>query len=160
MFSLLLLLVLSNAQADQIVPRWGLEKNIIAYGTGNGERMFSLSYVYDFGPDKNMLLRGQVGGWITKQKERESSPFGSLQWGYRVENIFMGFFVEASIGPGYVRFLDDHSSSHIEIVHDLVWGFMQKGWGIAIDFEHISNAGTVPPNLGRDFLGMCFLIPI
>ena len=154
---ILLAFMAVNAHCGQIVPKWGFEKNVIAQGAGGGERMYGIEYIHPI--KDSMFLKGDTGGWISRQDDRRSSPYASFQWGYRVQMTW-GLFFEAAVGPGYVHALDARSSSHVNIFHDLGVGWLQNGYGLGLGFKHISNAGIVPPNLGRDFLGVRFLIPL
>lgn len=38
------------------------------------------------------------------------------------------------------------------------FGPSQDGWDIGAKFQHLSNAGIVQPNLGRDFILACIEI--
>lgn len=143
--------------AAQVVSKYAVEKNSIPNGVGSGERLYGVEYVERI--KRAIHIKGEIGVWISKQSERHSSLFASAGGGYRVQ-LDSGLFFEAFLGPGFVHSTDAHSSSHIEIMHDINAGFMKDGFGIGLGYKHISNAGLVPPNLGRDFAGMRFVIPI
>jgi hypothetical protein len=148
-----------SAEAAQVVPKWGFEKNIISEGTGSAERTYGLEYLHPIGAAKAMHLKAEVGAWWARQAGRSSSFYTSAQWGYRVAMPW-GLFVEAYVGPGWVAITDDRNSSHVNIFHDVGIGWLQHGWGLGLGFKHISNAGVVPPNLGRDFGSVRFIIPL
>lgn len=156
----LMFLSAQNAQASHLVFKWGFEKVIFQEGM-NAERVYGLEYLHPIGPTKSMHLKAEGGHWFARQEGRVSSPYVSLQWGYRV-HMESGLYFEAFVGPGYVWKLDTQLSSKGEIFHDVNAGFLDKdGWGLGLGFKHISNAGIVPPNRGRDFLPTVrFMFPL
>lgn len=154
-----MVLACQPARAMQIVPRWALEKNASNVGAGNAERLYSLEALFPISDAQRLKVEG--GGWLSRQSDRQSMYFISASWGYRAQLPLGGVFFEAFVGPAWVSRLDARQSSHIQIKHDLGVGWTDaKGWGLGLGYSHLSNAGIAPPNLGRDFLGMRFLLPL
>ncbi len=154
----LLLLTSHNAFASiQLVPKWAFEKNAASEGVGAGERLYGLEVLCPIG--EAMKIKTEFGGWISKQDGRSSSLYTSISWGYRVASQ-SGPFFEAFVGPTWISKPDSQLGSHLQISHDLSFGWLKDGWGVGLGFKHISNAGMSQPNRGRDFLGFRFLIPL
>lgn len=149
----------SCSHAATLAPRWAFEKNAADEGVGNGERLYAVEMLCQLGPSTR--LKTEVGGWISKQSDRESSLYASVAWGYRARMI-SGFSFEAFVGPAYVAKTDSRLGSHLQIKHDIGIGWTDAdGWGGAVGLTHFSNAGLFAgPNLGRDFFGVRFLIPL
>jgi hypothetical protein len=153
-------LILSTAEAKvQLSPRWAIEKNALETSTGSADRLYAIAVLCPLGDA--MRVRTEVGGYITKQSDRRSAAFVSVSWGYRV-HVLTGLELSAYVGPALVSATDAHQSSRGQIKHDLSVGWTDSGgWGIRADYSHFSNGSLgAGPNLGRDFLGMGFLIPL
>jgi len=100
----------------------------------------------------------EVGTIIDTNPGRSTSAFGIASIGLetKTENIF-GFYL---LGAGLFSSPDSLLSSVFEFSHDLGIGFKDKrGVGVDLAYRHISNAGLVPPNPGRNFLIMRLSVP-
>ena len=62
-------------------------------------------------------------------------------------------YVKAFCGPVFVSYTDQHLSTPIEFNTDFEIGIKdRRGVNIGVGYKHMSNAGTVGPNIGRDFV--------
>ncbi len=77
---------------------------------------------------------------------------GALLFNARVETG-SGLFVRVGAGPMYVARTDDRISSNLNANLQAVVGVVANGFYIGGRWWHGSNAGFVPPNLGRDYIG-------
>lgn len=145
------------SRADQIVPTYSFEKHFLQRGVGGSDRRWGLEYIKEF--DSPHILKAGLGAYLVSAPERRDSGYGYLAYGYRVE-LPWGPFVEASFGPGFITHTDSRLGSRFQLFHGLVLGIMRDGYGFGISGLHISNAGLIRPNRGRDFLGFNFLIRI
>lgn len=83
------------------------------------------------------------------------SPFngaGAVVFNARVETE-SGLFMRVGAGPMYVARTDDRISSNVNCNLQAVVGIASNGFYIGGRYWHGSNAGFVPPNLGRDYIG-------
>jgi hypothetical protein len=90
------------------------------------------------------------------------APFngaGAIVFNARVETE-SGLFIRVGAGPMYVARTDDRISSNVNANLQAVVGVISKGFYIGGRWWHGSNAGFVPPNLGRDYIGACVGISI
>lgn len=71
-----------------------------------------------------------------------------------------GMFVRVGAGPSWYFRKDDRVSSNLNANIQGAVGLFQDGWAIGLLYVHYSNAGTVPPNLGRDFIGPVVEFPL
>jgi len=64
-----------------------------------------------------------------------------------------GIYAKIFFGPALISQTDTRLSSIFEFNHDLEFGFVdKKGLSIGVNYKHMSNAGIVLPNYGRDLL--------
>ncbi len=70
----------------------------------------------------------------------------------RVETL-SGLFIRVGVGPAWYFRIDDRVSSHLNANLQGVVGLTSNGWAVGAGYWHYSNAGLVPPNLGRDYIG-------
>ena len=63
------------------------------------------------------------------------------------------YYLKVFCGPALISNTDVHLSSIFEIATDIELGLRDiRGLDLGVGYKHMSNAGLVPPNLGRDFL--------
>lgn len=63
------------------------------------------------------------------------------------------FYVKVFSGPVFVSYTDQHLSTPVEFNTDFEIGIKDgRGVNIGIGYKHMSNAGIVGPNIGRDFI--------
>lgn len=153
----LLLLISIPAQADQLVPKWGFEKNAFKSGVGSSDRLWGLEYIHELGPHAMLKLDG--GTWIVRDSDRKTSWYLTPSWGYRIKP-FKYLIGEAWIGPGWISQPDSRNGSPFQFFHMISSGFTDEGWAVLLYFSHISCAGLCSPNYGRDFAGVRFEIDI
>lgn len=71
-----------------------------------------------------------------------------------------GFYAKLFFGPSAVTQTDTRLSSIFEFNDDIEVGLKDaRGVSVGINFKHLSNAGFVLPNLGRDFLILQLQLP-
>ena len=70
------------------------------------------------------------------------------------------FFAYYLLGGGLFTGTDNKLSSFFNFSHDMGIGFKDKR-GVAVDlsYRHMSNAGLVPPNYGRNFIVLRLSLP-
>ena len=124
------------------------------------------SAVLSFGPTLNGNTNPKMAGigyehtWANASLLAEcrgifSSPINGacgLTLSARVETS-SGMFIRVGAGPAYYFRVDDRVSSNWNANLQGAVGLTQGGWAIGVLWVHYSNAGLVPPNLGRDFIG-------
>lgn len=153
----LLLLWPWYSHADQIVPRYGLEKNLITRGAGKSDRLWGVEYLKE--TNSAHLFKLDLGTYLVSAPGRKDSFYGALSWGYRV-HLPLGLFASAFFGPGFITHPDTQLGGRFQFFHDVNVGVMQDGFGMGLGFRHLSSAGLNRPNIGRDFLCMRFLIKL
>ena len=104
--------------------------------------------------------RSSFGGIIDKslQPGRSSTGFANGQLGLDLQH--KSVFVEGYTGPGLISSQDDRLSSVYQIFSNASLGVRKFGLGLSIGYQHISNAGTKGPNLGRDFFLVGVQLPL
>lgn len=83
----------------------------------------------------------------------------SLVASARVETV-SGLFMRVGAGPAWVFRKDDRVSSNFNFNIQGAIGITNQDVDIGLCYSHFSNAGLVPPNLGRDFIGPVIEIKI
>ncbi len=71
-----------------------------------------------------------------------------------------GIYIKVFFGPSFLSHPDDRLSGHFQFNNDFELGI--KGTNdisIGLNYKHISNAGIVMPNLGRDLLLIKIQLP-
>lgn len=76
----------------------------------------------------------------------------SLVFSARVETV-SGLFMRLGVGPAWYFRVDDRVSSNLNANIQGCAGITSGGVDVGGCLSHFSNAGWVPPNLGRDFVG-------
>ena len=104
---------------------------------------------YEFLGAMSSLL-GECGGMF----ESQTNEVCMIVLSARVQTP-AGLFTRVGVGPAVVFHTDDRLSSVGEFSLQGMVGLAQGGWDIGAKFQHFSNAGIVPPNLGRDFILAC-----
>lgn len=152
---LLLPLLFQPVYADQLVPKWGFEKNALQHGFGSSDRLWGLEYIHELG--EHGMLRFDAGVWIVRDPARKTSWYLSPAWGYRIRP-FKYLIGEAWIGPGWISQPDSRNGGPFQIFHMISAGFTDGGWAVLLFFNHVSSAGIYEVNYGRDFGGVRFQI--
>jgi hypothetical protein len=146
----LVLIASQQAWADAVLFRYGL-----GFGApgqvGRGEiKLFSIGIEHD--AHAPFVTQAELGV-IADQKDylgRRSSVFGSASVGPKmtlgsVQTRFLW-------GVAYISAPDSVLGSHFQFKHDLTLGLYDLRSGLSVGYNHISNAGLVLPNRGRDFI--------
>src|SRR3990167_6568070 len=138
---LALLLLASSASADdRIITSFGPSLN-----GGTNPKYLALGYEKAF---DHLSVIGQCSGIFASP----AIAACSLVLSVRVETLD-GIFARIGVGPGLISRTDDRLSSRGEVNIRYALGIDQGGWEVGLEGTHWSNAGWVPPNLGRDFAG-------
>jgi hypothetical protein len=105
-------------------------------------------------------LQGNGGYWLALQPGEQSSVFGSVQGGVEVVGQ-SGTFAQVMFGPALVQNPDSKLAGHFQFHLAAGAGVKNSaGYGLAFIWNHLSNAGLVQPNMGRDLLTAQLLIPL
>ncbi len=140
-YFILLLLLTSTAFADHVDISFGPSMN----GATN-PKLVTLGFEKVFDPGSALLSCGAMF-------EQSTNYECSLVLSARVQTTG-GMFTRVGLGPALITHVDDRLSSIGEVNIQYALGFAQNGWDIGVIGNHFSNAGIVPPNFGRDFLGL------
>jgi hypothetical protein len=141
----------ATASTDAIVSA-GIGKDVA--GDGPFERYGSLGIQYG----DIWKVRGNGGYWFSPGGV--SSSFGSFQGGLEVAGAGGGF---ASIlfGPALITDEGGKLAGHLQFHLSGTAGVQDSnGYGIGLQWIHLSNAGIQSPNLGLDVWTACLLIPL
>ena len=152
---LLILLLALNCYAD--------DKDIyLKFNTGiddkiGSARLLAVGYQAPFYKILDYQLEG--GAFRDSHQVQSTIAYGSATLGFTV-NAQSGTYAKIFAGPALVSSTDSRLSSIFEFNDDLELGIRDKrGLALGISFKHISNAGLVPPNTGRDFVGFKVQLP-
>lgn len=103
------------------------------------------------------VQKTELGFWADSRKDqgRSDSAYGSYSVGLRVNPEPL--YIEALWGVALISTPDVFLSGHFQFTQDLGIGFKDHyGRAIGVSYKHLSNAGIMLPNKGRDM----FLIQI
>ncbi len=137
---LLLILLTTGAYGGELILGGGLSNN----DDSKGQRLFRIEYL---APINHTFFWKAEGGVFNGY-----DLYTGLSLGFQAATTD-GLFARYSLGPSYVANTDYRLSSNFEFNHDFELGIRDKsGLEISIGLKHMSNAGLVPPNNGRDFV--------
>ena len=133
---------IKSAHADHLTAGFGPSLN----GNTN-PKYFSLGYEDMFSQSGSLLFQcgiffedvANVGNCSAVLSLRVQTP--------------SGLFMRIGAGPGAITRTDDRLSSILEANIRYALGVTAFGCDVGFEGSHWSNAGFVPPNLGRDFIG-------
>lgn len=155
--ALLILLAPYRALADSFL-KYGIGLSRSAESSASETKMFSLGF-------RDQLFGGLVyqyegGMWIdSASKGRMSSAFFDAGIGLEVRS---GDLVLRSIhGVAFISTPDSYLGGYFpNFNHDIYVGIKDSNENsIGISYKHISNAGLMPPNVGRNFVSIDLGIP-
>jgi hypothetical protein len=138
------------------------EANFIKAGLGLGTKnpadvkLITIGRKYEF-----FLLdyKLEVGGWSDSTGRTRSSGMGSFELG--LEPRFRNWYACWFSGIGGITNRDESLGSFYQFFHSAGIGVKDyRGVGLGLHYKHISNAGIVQPNQGRDFLGVELRMPL
>lgn len=118
--------------------------------TGPFERFAVIGYSKDLW--RGIGFRGEIGGYLTYGENEKHSPYGSAMIQFMVESPtgVSSFF---AIGPTYLMFPDNVKlSGHLQCMMQFGLVLCSKWLCAGPKWLHISNAGRIQPNIGRDAL--------
>jgi hypothetical protein len=144
-FFLALLMILGLA-----TPANAAEKNLeisfgpnVDRGSAFSTKYFAVGYGYNFDP---VSIHPECGFW-----NKDGLTWTcALQGRINIE-ANSGIFSFAGFGPAWVSRVDDRLSTPFEFSLTGALGLRQRGWSVALRFQHFSNAGIKQPNVGYDF---------
>lgn len=146
---LLSLLFCWPAQANSLSLSFGPSLD----GSIGDKKALQLGYEFQFGAPSLVL---EAGGW---NEPNGVAGFAGVNMGVHVATTD-GVFVRVGVGVCAISQTDDRLSSIGEAHIQLKFGVERESFSAGLQFDHFSNAGLVPPNLGRD-LGSVFIgIPL
>jgi hypothetical protein len=106
---------------------------------------------------KYFLWQVEGGGFVDINSK---SSLGLISASFGVHATGSNFYAKFLIGPALMTGTDDRLSSLFEFNDDLEFGIKGKsGAEVGVNYKHLSNAGLVGPNLGRDFLMLKVQLP-
>ena len=122
-------------------------------GTIGVQKALQLAGEYQVGPGSFVL---ESGGW---NEPNGFAVFGGLSAGIHIVTED-GISARVGFGPCAISQTDDRLSSIFEFHIQARLGLEMKFWGVGVQFDHFSNAGLVPPNLGRDLASLYLSVPL
>jgi len=132
-----------SAKADDIAIRYSVN----AIGSPSDVKYVSIGHTFD-----HYFLEGKLeAGLLLDQRVKKSSTgvgIASLGVAPKAGNFFMSFHQ----GIALLSNPDDiYLSGNLQFTEDLGVGFRgSNGTAIVLGYRHMSNAGIVNPNLGKD----------
>ena len=155
----IVLMAATAAQAD-IGLRYGLGVFKSAVDSPTEVKIFGLSYTEKLG--KSFFVKTEVGYFVdsSSSSSRKSSAYGNTSLGLEVSPSFL--LMRASHGLAVISTPDSYLGRRFpQFATDLFFGLKDSnGSAIGISYKHISSAGIVMPNQGRDFLTMEYSIKL
>jgi hypothetical protein len=118
------------------------------------KKMLALGYEVSWGSPSVEL---GLGEW--NEANGGIAEYGTLTAGLHVVTV-EGLAARIAFGPAYVSQTDDRLSSLFEFHIQARIGLSMKSFETGAQFDHFSNAGIVPPNLGRDVVSLYISVPL
>lgn len=150
-----------------IFPKEGLAESYLKYGVGvfnSASNKFSETKAISLGYRDRLLgpFVYQYGGgiWIDSAGNgRKGSGVFDISIG--IEAVSKDLVLRSAHGIATISTPDAYLGGYFpNFVHDLYVGMRdQRGVAIGLSYRHISNAGLMSPNMGRDFLFVDLGIP-
>jgi hypothetical protein len=148
----LLTLIVSNAHADSMYGGYGLGMFNSAKSTASETKVGQVGYLADIWSGTYWQFKVGYWGDGSGDKSRRNSAYASTGPGLLID--LRPIEIRSGWGLAFVSTPDSMlGGSFPQFNGDLYIGLRDKrGNGIGIQLEHISSAGLVKPNTGRDFL--------
>lgn len=132
----------------------------IVYRMGFGLSNTKDSALYSLGYERNFKhsifqYKFDVGAWTTTRPGRASSPYGAFLLGPKFGDD-TGFNLRTMAGISIIGLTDEMLGSNFQFTEEAIISYQTVGIG----YKHVSNAGIVKPNLGRDYLYIHFTFPL
>lgn len=114
---------------------------------------------YSFGIDRfisdSWFLRLDTGFWLDSQLNHSNALYTSILIGGRLGDL-TGWHASFAMGPMVQSGTDAILGSAIQWTEDVLIGYQNVSVGV----KHISNAGIIMPNMGRNQVLIQYTIPI
>lgn len=168
LISLVTLLLLSpESDADDKVALYSLPSSSLyataAVGVFNSGKQSTaeskyLGLGYRDALGYGLTYQYEVGGWTDIAKHgRKGSAYGTAQIGVEAD---AGITIRAMVGPALISTPDAYLGGTFQFNEDFYAGIRGANGNTAgFKYKHISNAGIMQPNVGRDFAGLEVGIP-
>jgi len=137
---LLALLCSLPVQADNLMIRSGT-----GISNTRTSRIFALTFEKSL--RDNWHYRAGGGFWIDNRPNKNSTYYGEFLIGKQAGD-FDGFHLALDVGFLWMTATDDLLGSHYQLTEELTIGYKS----IDFTYKHISNAGIIRPNIGRDYI--------
>jgi hypothetical protein len=122
-------------------------------GTIGAKKALALGYEHNWSGPSVLLTAG------TWNADGGMAFYGSVNLGVHVAAP-SGLMARIGFGPAAISQTDDRLSSIGEFHIQARAGLELARWSVGLQFDHFSNAGIVPPNLGRDIVALYIGIPL
>ena len=153
---LLLLLLCTQAYADEIFVSYGLGVGPSALNSMIETKNVDLGYRYYF--LKSLYWQNKLGYWDDNSgnPNRSSSLYGTSGLGMVVHAHHIE--VRSGIGLAMISSTDSYLGGMFPNFNEnLGIGFRDEdGGGFGVEYNHISNSGVFRENVGRDFVNLEF----
>ena len=129
-----------KATADTAKLRMG-------FGISNTEKsaIYSASWEERFGISG--VYKVDAGAWTDVVEGRRASPYGAVLVGLQQGDL-RTFNVQILVGVSVIGHIDSFLGSNGQFTEELNFGIGP----VSVGYKHVSNAGIVQPNMGRDFV--------
>lgn len=149
----LLILIPHQAHSNQWYGEWGTgvlnnsqtEYSQVKFGELGKKGVLNETFDYSYG-----------GGAIIDSSNypgSSSTMYGTalLGVGPHLQNLVVEYY----LGGAYIQTPDTILGSHLQFAHEVLIGIKDfRNVGVFISIKHLSNAGLVKPNMGRNFIGL------
>lgn len=101
----------------------------------------------------------EVGGWTDSGGNgRKGSAYGAYQVGVEVDSFILARFMA---GPAFISTPDTYlGASFPQFTEELFLGLCGKNNNtVGLKYKHVSSAGLIMPNMGRDMIGIEASLP-
>lgn len=150
-FIALLFFISSVSYADSLALSFGPSLD------GSIGEIKALQAGYEFyGSGGSFSLVLETGGWNWQDS---FTFFGGANFGVHVVSPD-GISMRVGVGPSLISQTDDRLSSLFEFHIQAKVGLQVSNFSTGLQFDHFSNAGLWPPNLGRDLLSVYIGFPL
>jgi len=155
----LALMAATSVRAD-VGIRYGLGVLNSAKSSPTEVKIIGLNYTEKLG--KSFFVKTEVGYFIDSSgsSSRKSSAYGNTSLGIEVSPSFL--LLRGSHGLAVISTPDSYLGRRFpQFSTDLFFGLKDNtGSAIGISYKHISSAGLVMPNQGRDFITLEYSIKL
>lgn len=151
---LLLIASLNVKASDEVFVKYNVN---VANGSVADAKALGVGYVTDL--NNIFKIKYEVGHIFDHRRGAKDSYFGFVGLGIQPEfgPVFINFFQNI----GGITTIDKYLGGRFQFNEELGLGVKDQRTKVAISmfYSHISNAGLVQPNMGKDFGGLKFVLP-